>query len=253
MKLRIVTPITTHGFSCADNFASVVRPDTELSHVEIDRGPASIESAFDEALAAPDTISKIVDAERDGVDAVVINCMGDPGMHGGREAVSIPVVGPGEATMHIASMLGHTFSVITVLDTLRMQFENQAKVYGVRDKLASVRSVDIPVLDLEVDRPRMVGALTEQAIRAIEDDGADVLIFGCTGMLGAAEQVQDGLAARGYGGVPVIDSMVAAVKLAEALADAGLRHSKRSYPFPPSKRIVGYDIAATVREALPAD
>ena len=253
MKLRIVTPITTHGFSCADDFASVVGPDTELSHAEIDRGPASIECAFDEALAAPDTIAKIVEAERDGVDAVVINCMGDPGMHGGREAVSIPVVGPGEATMHIASMLGHSFSVITVLDTLRPQFENQAKVYGVRDKLASVRSVDIPVLDLEVDRARMVNALIEQAIRAIEEDGADVLIFGCTGMLGAADQVQQGLAARGYDGVPVIDSMVAAVKLAEALADAGLRHSKRTYPFPPSKRIVGYDIAASAREALPAD
>jgi len=252
VKLRIVTPITTPGFTTIDDFQAVVRSDTELSHVQIDRGPASIECAFDEALSIPDTIAKIAEAERDGVDGVVINCMGDPGMHSGREVVSIPVIGPCEATMHLAAMLGHSFSVITVLDTLRSQFENQAKVYGVRDKLASVRSVDIPVLDLDVDRGRMVNALVEQAILAIEQDGADVLIFGCTGMLGAAEQVEQGLAARGYDGVPVIDSMVAAIKLAEAMIDAGLRHSKRTYPFPPSKRIVGYDNVA-IREAVLAD
>lgn len=252
MKLRIVTPITTHGFSRVDDFQAVIREDTELSHVEIDSGPASIECALDEALAAPDTIAKIAEAERDGVDGVIINCMGDPGMHAGREVVSIPVIGPCEATMHLAAMLGHRFSVLTVLDTLQSQFENQAKVYGVRDKLASVRSVDIPVLDLEVDRNRMVNALVEQAILAVEDDGADVLIFGCTGMLGAAEQVQQGLAGRGYDGVPVIDSMIAAVKLAEAMVDAGLRHSKRTYPFPPSKRVVGYD-NVVVGDAVLAD
>jgi allantoin racemase len=253
VKLRIVTPITTHGFANIDAFGPLIRPDTELSHVEIDHGPGSIECAFDEALAAPDTIAKIIEAERDGVDGVIINCMGDPGMHGAREAVAIPVIGPGEATMHIASMLGHQFSVLTVLSTLRPQYEHQAKIYGVFDKLASVRSVDIPVLELEADRAHMVSALIDQAILAIEEDGADVLIFGCTGMLGAAEQVQAGLEARGYGGVPVIDSMVAAIKLTEALVDMGLRHSKRTYPYPPAKRIVGYDLSPRTRMALVGD
>lgn len=30
-------------------------------------------------MSVPDTILRIVEAERDGVDAVVIDCMGDPG------------------------------------------------------------------------------------------------------------------------------------------------------------------------------
>jgi allantoin racemase len=241
VKLRVVTPITTKGFMCADDFAQIVRPDTILSHVDLDHGPPSIESEFDEMLAAPETVARIIEAERDGMDAVVINCMGDPGMLAGREAVSIPVIGPCEATMHVASMLGHTFSVITVLKHLRPLFENRAAVYGLRDKLASVRAVEIPVLELESDRERLVRALSDEAVQAIEHDGAHVMIFGCTGMLGAAEAVERELATRGYEHVPVIDSMVWAIKLTEAMVDMGLRHSKRTWPFPPQKAIAGYE------------
>jgi len=40
--------------------------------------------------------------------------------------------------------------------------------------------------------------------------------------------------------VPVIDPAKLAFKIAEALADMGLSHSKRTYPTPPQKEIVGY-------------
>ena len=138
MDVRVVTPITTWGFRDKSEFRALERPDLTISHIEIETGPASIECEYDEALAVPGTIAKIVEAERDGCDAVVIDCMGDPGMLPGRECVSIPVVGPCEAAMHVASMLGHTFSVVTVLKRLRPQFEHQAQIYGVREKLASV-------------------------------------------------------------------------------------------------------------------
>ncbi len=250
MKLRIITPITSHGFASVDPFIPIVRPDTELSHVEIDHGPASIESDFDEMLATPATVARIIEAERDGMDAVIINCMGDPGMQAGREAVRIPVIGPCEATMHVASMLGHTFSVITVMKALRRQFENQAKVYGVRDKLASVRAVEIPVLELEDDFNRLVKLLADEAQLAVEEDGAHVMLFGCTGMIGAAQAVEDELAARGYPDVPVIDSMVWAVKMAEAIAGMGLKHSKMSWPYPPQKRIDGFEFLPRQEAAI---
>jgi len=241
MKLRVVTPITTHGFASIVDLIAAARPDTELSHVELDHGPASIESSFDEMLAIPDTVAKIIQAERDGMDAVIINCMGDPGLDAGREAVRIPVIGPCEATMHVASMLGLTFSVITVMKSLRRQFEHEARSYGLSEKMASVRAVEIPVLELEDDSERLVQMLADEAQAAIEHDGAHVMVFGCTGMIGAAAGVERELANRGYPDVPVIDSMVWAIKMAEAMADMGLRHSKMSWPFPPQKKIAGYD------------
>jgi allantoin racemase len=248
-RVRVVTPITTRGFRKPHDFDALQTAEVKVDMVEIATGPASIECELDEALAVPGTVAKIIEAERDGVDAVVIDCMGDPGLRPARECVSIPVIGPAETAMHIAAMLGHTFSVVTVLDNIRSMLDNQAAVYGLPSKLASVRSVNIPVLELESDFGRVTRALIEQATIAVEQDGADAIIFGCTGMLGCAEGVRAGLLSRGLD-VPVIDPVPTAVRFAIALVDAGLSQSKRTYRSPPAKPIVGYDdIAPSVREA----
>jgi len=165
--VRVVTPITTKGFRDLSEFRALEGPELTISHSEIDIGPASIESEYDEAMAQPGTIAKIIEAERDGADAVVIDCMGDPGLKAGRECVSIPVVGPAETAMHVAAMLGHTFSVVTVLKRLRAQQEDLSKVYGINSKFASLRAVDIPVLELEVDLDRTKAELTLEAIKKI--------------------------------------------------------------------------------------
>lgn len=218
---------------------NVARADDQVDHVMIDEGPASIETEFEEAMAVPDTVRKIVEAEREGVDAVVINCMGDPGLYPARQAVAIPVVGPYQAAGHIASSLGHRFSVVTVLDSVVPMFWDRAAVYGFRSKLASVRTIDIPVLELEKDRERMTRDLVEAASAAVRDDKADVVIFGCTGMSGVAADVQRGLLARGLD-VPVIDPAPMALKVAEVLVDLGVSQSRRAFPFPDQKPLPGY-------------
>ena len=241
-RIRVVTPIITRGVYNAADAEAVAGPDTEISSVLLDAGPASIESEYDEMLAVPDTVAKIIQAENDGVDAVIINCMGDPGMKPAREAVSIPVLGPAETTMHVASLLGHKFSVVTVLDSVIPMLENEAKVYGVFDKLASIRVVNIPVLELTNDIDRLIRALVDESVKAVEEDGAHVIIFGCTGMLGFAEAVKKGLEERGHAGIPVLDPIPVCIKVAEALVDLGLRHSKRTYQPPRAKEIVGYSL-----------
>lgn len=239
--VRIVTPITTKGFRDLSEFKALEGPELRISHSEIDLGPASIECEYDEAMALPGTIAKIIDAEREGAEAVVIDCMGDPGMKAGRECVKIPVIGPCENAMHVASMLGHKFSFVTVLGRLRPMIEHLAEQYGVPGKMASVRSVDIPVLELEQDLERTKAALAEVAVRAVEEDGADAIVFGCTGMLGCADAVRAGLLAKGYD-VPVIDPVPLAVRVAAALIESGLCHSKITYKQPPLKPVVGYEM-----------
>ena len=248
MHIRVVTPITTHGFTSAADFEPLARPDTTVSHVEIDSGPASIESAFDEALALPDTIAKILQAERDGADAVVIDCMGDPGMDAGREATGITVLGPAQVSMHLAAMLGHRFSIVTVLDAVVPLLDDLARKYGLAEKLCSIRVVDIPVLEL-TDHARMAQALADEAVKAVEEDGAHAIVFGCTGMRGCAAGLRASLAERGYPGIPVIDPVVAAFKIAEALVDLGLTPSKRTYPTPRPKALPGYEQLALAQSA----
>jgi allantoin racemase len=240
MHIRVVTPITTSGFTSASDFEPLARPDTTVTQTELDVGPASIESAFDEALALPDTIAKILQAEQEGVDAVVVDCFGDPGVDAGREATEMLVLGPAQTSMHLAALLGQRFSVVTVLDAVVPLLEDLAAKYGVADKLCSIRSVDIPVLELD-QHERLVRALADEAVKAVEEDGAHVIVFGCTGMRGCAAGLRADLAARGYHGIPVIDPVIAAFKIAEAIVDLGLTPSKRTYTTPRNKALTGYE------------
>lgn len=241
MKILVVTPIVTEGLHMVEDFQHMVSPGTEVIHTTLDRGPASIESEFDEMLAVPETVAKIMEGAQKGVDAAFIDCMGDPGLKAAREVVDIPVVGPCESSMHLAAMLGQKFSVVTVLDSVVPMFWNNAKVYGVAEKMASVRSVDIPVLDLHRDPEAMIKALVRESVAAVREDGADVIIFGCTGMSGVAQKVQEGMEAAGVAGIPVIDPVETGLRLAELWVRSGLSHSKKTYPYPRKKEIRGYD------------
>jgi allantoin racemase len=68
-------------------------------------------------------------------------------------------------------------------------------------------------------------ALLKQGRKAIEEDGADVLVLGCALMMGVADILHEEL------GVPVVDSTLSALKVAEMLISMKLNHSPLSYPF----------------------
>jgi len=210
---------------------SAARPDVEVTVVSIEKGPASIESMYEEEVAAPWILQKVKEAEEKGFDAVIIDCMGDPALEAAREIVSIPVVGPCESSMMVASMLGDKFSVVTILKRLIPLFWRKVKRYGLESKVASVRSIEVPVLELEENREKVKAALMEESRKAIEEDGADVIILGCTGLIGMAEELKEGL------GVPVVDPGITPLKVAEILVDLKLSQSKVVYPKPPEKEI----------------
>ena len=246
VHVRVVTPITTASFRKGDEFDGVLGADDLVSHVRIDRGPASIECEYDEMLAAPDTVARIIEAEREGADAVVIDCMSDPGVRPGRECVRIPVLGPCETSMHLACTLGDAYSVITIMKRSCAGVVNQARLFGAREKLASVRAVDIPVLALETDPAATRKALADEALKAIDEDGADVIIFGCTGMQGCADAVRESLLSHGRD-APVIDPVPVTIRLAAALATSGLSHSKTAFQAPPEKPAAGCDMPPIAR------
>ena len=239
IHVRVVTPITTTGFRTADDATGLETEGVKVDFVNIDTGPASIECDYEIMLAQPGTIAKVIEAERQGADAVVIDCMGDPGLFGARECVSIPVLGPMQTAMGLAAMMGHKFSVVTVLDRILPMIQTQAAVYGMTSKLASARSVGIPVLELEKDVAATKRALVAAARQAVLEDGADYIIFGCTGMLGCADAVHEGLLKDGLN-VPVIDPVPTAVNMAAAIVRSRLSHSKQAYQQPPNKSVVGY-------------
>jgi Asp/Glu/hydantoin racemase len=79
------------------DLARLARPGVELSYRCTGAGPLGIRCADDARAAAPFVVRAIVAAEKDGFDAVIVDCIDDPGVEAARAVVRIPVVGAGEA------------------------------------------------------------------------------------------------------------------------------------------------------------
>lgn len=233
MHIRIINPTITKRWE-ADTlkaYRHAASPGVETSVVTLDQGTVSIESYRDLALVIPAICGKALEAQKEGVDAVIVDCMIDPGVPAARELLTIPIIGPAEASMRLAAILGHRFSVLTVLDVLIPMVEDQVYRYGLMHKLASVRSLDIPVLELDDDLQATLQTVIDVGEQAIRKDGAHVIVPGCTSLAGMASQIQAGLAERGCY-VTVVDPPSVAIQTIETLVSLGLSHSKRTFASP---------------------
>ena len=238
-SIYIINPLTTKEFEkmTLREVEPAASAETQLRVVSIDKGPASIECRYDEVIASPYVVKKVREVA-DKADAIIINCFGDVAVDAAREVTDVPIIGPGSSSMALAQLLGHNFSVVTVLSRLAPLIDTIAAELGTT-KLTSTRAVDIPVLELE-DRAKTVEKLTKESVKAIEEDGAHVIVLGCTGMAGLADQLKHELAEQGYN-IPVVDPLIVALKLAEILVDMKTSQSRLTYPPPPEKGRTGSD------------
>ncbi len=236
MKIKIINPNTSQEMTknIGEAGRSVARPGTEIVCVSPDFGPESIESYYDEFMAAPGTIEQVMKGDAEGCDAYILACYGDPGLQGAREATTRPVLGIGEASLYTASILAARFSVVTVIPRIRTMIEEMVAGYGFSHKCVSVRTTPYYVLDIERDPNGAMQALRDEARRAMEEDNAEAILLGCAGFAAFADDLEKDL------GIPVLDGVVCAVKLAEALVELGKTTSKHfTYRPPETKRFAG--------------
>lgn len=235
MRIKVIVPITSAVFNeeVRREFGAYAGAGVEFDVENLDYGPASIESEFDEALAVPDILNKVQKAAQNGFDGVIIDCFGDPGVKPARELVDIPVYGGFEPSILLAAGLGQHLGIVTVLPNVVPMLEDLASKLGIAGRLVSIRCVDIPVLELG-NRDKLENALYQQGLEAIRKDGVHVLILGCTGMMGMAMNLHKRLKETGYD-VPVIDPVFAAMKMLESCIAMGVKHSRLTYMTPPDK------------------
>jgi allantoin racemase len=232
MRLLVVNPNTTASMTAKIGAAAraVAAAGTEILAVNPSAGPVSIEGFYDEAFSVPGLLEEVAKGEAIGVDAHIVACFDDTGLEAARCLAAAPVIGIGEAAFHVASLLAHRFSVVTTLSRSIPAIENNLLRYGLERRCARVRASEIPVLDLEKPGSDAEGRIGAEIARALAEDGAEAIVLGCAGMADLAARLS---AAHG---VPVVDGVAAAVKLAEGLAALGLRTAKTGgYAFPRRK------------------
>ncbi len=197
-------------------------------------GTHSVESHVDEAYNAPFILEQVVRANKEGYDVIVIDCACDPILDAAREISKIPVLAPRNTALHLALTLGTKFGIVTVQgDSLKRCMESGVRSEGLESFCAGVRFLKIPVLDIAKRPDEAQKELLSMCKKLIEEDGANVIILGCTAL--SHEVDLKPIMARL--GVPVIDPWVVAVKTAFMLVEAGLSHSKVAYPSPPLKQV----------------
>jgi allantoin racemase len=245
-----IDPVGHAEFS--DDIKSILqeasRPSTNIDVTALDRGPHHVEYHYFESLVLPDVLHTIKQAENDGYDAAVIGCFYDLGLDEAREvSESMPIIGPAEATTHLASTYGDTFSIIVGRQKWVPQMRQRVHKYGFRDRLASFRPVNLGVLDFQEDHKETRERLTRAARKAIQEDNAEAIILGCTVEYGFFEELQAELE------VPVLDAVTAPFKFAELQAELtnfGWSHSKTGgYESPPDDEIHSWNIPVDYQNA----
>jgi len=176
--------------------------------------PKFIETYGDDVTAAAG-ILQLVERFEAECDAIVVACHGDPNLDAIKEKTNKPVVGIGEASMKIASMLGHSFSVVTTAKRSIPPKEVQARKYHLQDLLVSVRAPDSDASDCGDEQ-----LFLDLAKAAVEEDLAEVIVLGCAGLTGMDKMIQGKL------GVPTLDGVVCALIVAEGLVRYGASTSK---------------------------
>ena len=115
--------------------------------------------------------------------------------------------------MHCASLLGNRFSVVITERAIFPLVHRLVRGCGMESRFASVREVGAGVLDFSLESvPRAI----DKSVAAVREDGADVIVMGCTGTgVDMARAIEDGVRQRLGVYVPVIDPVKITIKLAE--------------------------------------
>lgn len=206
-------------------FKRVAREDSVIEIRRLKRSSYMVMSPYLSLLNTIEVINGIIQAEKEGFDVGIIGCGTDPGLYEARGAVSIPVVGPGEAAMYLACLLGSKFAVVTIIERFVPFVERSIRLYGLESRTIDRR----PVRSCEVgfEFPKWFSTpnyINENVIPPFErvskeciGEGAEVIVTGCVGLGPPLTMVGYNKVAGTE--VPVIDCASAAIKIAELLSD----------------------------------
>lgn len=217
-RILVVNPVRSSSLNQLSQkfFELSASPGFEITCENLENCPESIESSYDEAIAAGQVAKRILGAASEGFSIAIINCFLDPGLRASREVSPVPVVGAGESAIRLALTMGGRFSIIDVGQKRYVSRSptQQVRSMGVEARFASVRGIDIPVLQLNKQPSLTIRKLAREAELAVREDGAEVIVLGCTGLAELTERMKIDF--------PIVNPALAALRMAELVVSLGL-------------------------------
>ncbi|MEQ9638964.1 MAG: aspartate/glutamate racemase family protein [Alphaproteobacteria bacterium] len=212
MRILVVNSNTTRAVTdmIAAEARRVAAPDLEIEAVTAPFGPASIQTRAHAAVAAHATLEAF-QTRSAGFDAGIVACFIDPGLAAVREAMPYPVVGIGEAAYLTACTRGSRFSVLTLGSSMLQPIREEVARHGLASRLASVHGLPVGVVAAAGDQAALLQPMRALIDRAVNDDGAEVVVLGGAALAGLIPKLGDAP-------VPLLDGVACATGLARSLA-----------------------------------
>lgn len=223
MRIKVVVPVSTDQWNeiIREQYEKIKDTETEIDIVNIEKGPESITSIYDVVWAELFALKEAEKAEEEGYDGVILYCGMDPALIAAKQALTIPVVGLTEPSLHLAFQLGKKLAYVGPgrtgeRDKNYATFGDEGR-YGLPVPISRRRGGELDnLLDLFKKMDEVREGMLKAAKKAIEEDGADVIIAGCGALIEPIEYLQDNL------DVPVIAISTVALKTLEMLIKLGL-------------------------------
>jgi allantoin racemase len=181
-------------------------------------------------------------------NAIIFLGGGEPGFLEAREIArkyGIPVTANAFSQMHIASMLGNKFSVIDLAESHNMFYYNLVVQHRFTERCASIRNINYPLprpphtgeraihkdkeKALRGEPSEAVEIALQEAVAAIEEDGAEVITFGCSATFWLQPFLQKRLNEMGWE-VPVLEGYSCSIELAKLMVNLGIDASGLTFP-----------------------
>ena len=237
-SFTVLTDLGPYSDALKRHFARVARPGTQIDLHGMQPGTYSsnypgsdIRHVGFQYLHGLQFIAAALKAQEAGYDVYAISTLPEPALREVRALVDIPVVGYGESAMLTACMLGHKFGVLMFIDDMNELIAENARRHGLASRFAGAVPVGFTFNDVLkgfTDPAELIGRFRASA-RALIAQGADVIIPGEAPL--NVLLAQNGVSE--VDGVPILDSLAAWIKQAEALADlrriCGIKTCRKGY------------------------
>ena len=247
-------PVEGPKETCLMNY-EIVKPLLADVEWDLHRGPLAtygdwpVETREEFALVAADRLAIVREACESGkFNGIVLLGGGEPGFIESREIArqyGIPVTSCAFSQMHVASMLGNKFSVIDLSEVHNMYYYDLVVRHRFENRCASIRNINHPLPRpphtgesavhlaknkvLRGETSEIMETALREAVAAIEEDGAEVLTFGCSALFWMQPILQRRLTELGWE-IPVLEGYSCAITLAKTMVSLGVDASGLTYP-----------------------
>jgi len=153
-------------------------------------------------------------------DAFIVASFEDIGVETIRKIISKPIIGIGEASFYIANIIANKFSVITNISQTHEAIKNNLIKYDMDHKCVSLKSIEVPILDMETMSKANIKKLENEIERTILEDSPEAIILTSAGIFDLTQKLSDKFS------LPFIEGVSAATTLIQNLAKLDLRIKK---------------------------